>query len=273
MQMTANHKDGNVYTGDSHTFVVCAYKESKYLNECVMSLTKQSIKSNVCIATSTPNEMITSIGKKYGIPIYVNIGEKGIAGDWNFACSCAKTPLVTLAHQDDIYDPDYTERVINSVNECKHPLIAFTDYFELRNGLIVKKSALLKVKHILLFPLKMKSMWRSKFVRRRILSIGSAICCPTVTMVVPHLNLPIFKNNMKSNIDWQAWEEISKMDGEFVYVDHPLVKHRIHEESTTAALLEINGRKKEDLYMFCKFWPKPIAHIIDWFYQLNEKSN
>ena len=78
---------------------------------------------------------------------------------------------------------------------------------------------------------------------------------------------------MKSNIDWQAWEEISKMDGEFVYVDYPLVKHRIHEESTTAALLEINGRKKEDLYMFCKFWPKPIAHIIDWFYQLNEKSN
>ena len=39
---------------NDHTFAICAYKESPYLEECIKSLKNQTIKSNILIATSTP---------------------------------------------------------------------------------------------------------------------------------------------------------------------------------------------------------------------------
>ena len=59
----------------NHTFVVCAYKQSEYLEECIQSLKKQNVQSNIIISTSTPNEYITNIAKKYDLPVYINDGE------------------------------------------------------------------------------------------------------------------------------------------------------------------------------------------------------
>ena len=38
-----------------HTFAVCAYGESPYLEECVQSLLAQKVRTRILIATSTPN--------------------------------------------------------------------------------------------------------------------------------------------------------------------------------------------------------------------------
>lgn len=261
------------YSGKQHSFVVCAYQESPYLEKCIQSLLQQSVRSNICIATSTPNDWIERLAKKYKLQIFVNHGETGIAADWNFAVSCANTPLVTLAHQDDVYKKQYTEQILTALKSCHHPLIAFTDYCELRGGQEIKTNRLLRVKRFLLSPLKCFAFWRSRFVRRRILSLGSAICCPSVTLVKENLNCPVFQNNMRSNIDWQAWEKISREKGEFVYLSTPLMLHRIHQESTTSELLEENGRRAEDLQMYRKFWPEWMARGIEYFYQKSEKSN
>lgn len=263
----------NVLKNHDHTFVICAYGESPYLEECILSLKSQTYKSNIKMATSTPNQHIQALAERYKIPLLVNKGEKGLAGDWNFAVSQADTPLVTLAHQDDFYMPEYTENILIALNKCRHPLIAFTDYYELRDGQTVKKNKLLKVKRMLLCPLRVNLFWKSRWIRRRILSLGSAICCPSVTLVKAHLNLPVFKNNMKSNIDWQAWEVLSRLTGEFAYVTKPSMKHRIHQDSTTSLLLENRERREEDLVMYRKFWPRWVAEFIEWFYQRAEKSN
>ena len=50
-----------------HTFAICAYKESRYLEECIISVINQDIKSNVIIATATPNKHIMDLAKKYNI--------------------------------------------------------------------------------------------------------------------------------------------------------------------------------------------------------------
>ena len=125
----------------------------------------------------------------------------------------------------------------------------------------------------MLSPLKIKACWKSIWVRRRILSMGSAICCPSVTIVKKNVSLPVFENNMKSNIDWQAWEKLSHEKGEFAYIPSALMLHRIHRDSTTSQLLEKDQRRVEDLYMYRKFWPVWIAGIIEHFYQSAEKSN
>ena len=54
---------------NDHTFAICAYKESPYLEECILSLKNQTVKSNIIMATSTPNEWIQGLAKKYEIPM------------------------------------------------------------------------------------------------------------------------------------------------------------------------------------------------------------
>ena len=158
------------YTSTDHTYVICAYQESSYLEECVRSLKKQTTPSNIIIATSTPNAHIDKIASDYKIPVICNHGEHGIAGDWNFAVSQADTPLVTIAHQDDIYGKHYTESILKTLSKCRHPLIAFTDYCELRKDGVTRSNRLLKVKRLMLSPLLIRKLWSSIWVRRRILS-------------------------------------------------------------------------------------------------------
>ena len=178
-----------------------------------------------------------------------------------------------MAHQDDVYEKGYSENIWKAYNKSKNPIILFSDYAELRDGKIVLKNKLLTVKRIMLSPLKLSGLWNSRFVRRRILSFGSAICCPAVTLVKSMVPEGLFEDNMKSNIDWQAWERLSKNKGAFVYVSIPLMEHRIHEESTTSDLLKDSARRAEDLTVFRKFWPRPVALLIEHVYQKGEKSN
>ncbi len=263
----------NRYTEKDYTFVICAYKESKYLEECIQSLKKQNISVNIILVTSTPNLHIESLVKKYALEYYINNGKSGIAEDWNFAYASANTKLVTIAHQDDIYTPEFSSNVLEQINNSCKPLIAFTNYGELREQKYILKNKLLMVKRILLSPLKIKALWKVRFVRRRILSIGSAICCPSVTLVKENLPQRIFESKFKSNVDWEAWEKISKLKGDFVYCKDILMYHRIHEESTTTEIIADNNRIKEDFEMFCKFWPRCIARFILFFYKQGEKSN
>ena len=208
---------------------------------------------------------------KYGM--YVNEGEKGITQDWNFAYKMADADMVTIAHQDDVYLSNYTEEILRMEKMAKKPLILFTDYAELRNGVLVKKNRLLKVKRILLYPLRFKCFWNSRFVRRRILSLGSPIACPAVTYVKENLPETIFKAGFRSDEDWEAWEMLSKRKGAFAYTPNIGMCHRIHEESETSIILGDNARGEEDFVMFCKFWPKPIAKLLTKVYSTAEKSN
>lgn len=260
-------------SNSKHTFAICAYKESAYLEECVKSLINQTVSSKIIMVTSTPNEYIKGISEKYKIPLYINTGEAGIVQDWNFAYGLSDTLYVTIAHQDDIYLPEYAANILNGIKKMTKPLIAFTDYGELRDGQAVLDNRILKIKRIMLSPLKIKSFQKNKFVRRRILSLGCPICCPSVTFVKENLPEKVFEKGYRSDEDWQAWEKISAYQGAFVYVNKISMYHRIHEESETSIILGDNARGQEDFEMFCKFWPKPIAKLLVKLYSTSEKSN
>ncbi len=261
------------YQGKDHTYVICAYKESEYLEECIRSLMNQTVEGNVIVVTSTPNAFIHKLADKYRLPLYVNEGEKGIAGDWNFGLSKVTTAIATIAHQDDTYEPWYREKVLRYMNESPRPLLFFSDYGEIRNGKRQDKNRLLQIKRMMLLPMRFKSAKSSVFIRRRVLSFGSAISCPTVSYCLENLPQPIFQSGYRSCLDWQAWEKISRMEGDFIYCDRICMYHRIHEESTTSEVLQENERYREDLEMFMRFWPKPVAHFLEFFYKNSEKSN
>lgn len=262
-----------VQTEKKHTFAVCAYKESPFLETCIRSLKRQTVPTNIIVVTSTPNDHISKIADKYDIGVYVNEGESGITQDWNYAYQKAETPYVTIAHQDDVYHSQYCEYLFRYTETSNKPLIFFTDYGEIRNGKIVTSNRLLRIKRIMLSPLLIRSFGKSIFIRRRILSLGSPICCPSVTFIKPYLPGFAFENHFRADEDWEAWEKISRFDGDFVFCPKPLMLHRIHEDSETSKILEENRRGREDFIMFQKFWPSRIAALLTNLYGRSEKSN
>ena len=257
----------------NHTFAICAYKKSEFLEECIQSILKQKVESEIFIITSTPNDLIYSLADKYNLKLYINKGESGITQDWNFALSHVKTRYATVAHQDDVYLPSYTEKILKKMNTTSLPLVAFSDYYELRENSFVYNTTMLKIKRAMLLPLRLKMFQNSRFIRRRVLSIGDPICCPAVTFCLDNVERPIFQHGFRSCEDWEAWEKISRQKGSFSYIYEPLMCHRIHEDSATTAIIKDNARVEENYVMFCKFWPKWIAKIINYFYTKSEKSN
>ena len=256
-----------------HTFAICAYKESPYLEECILSLKKQTIKSKIIMATSTPNEWIKNLADKYQIPLYINKGEGGIAQDWNFAYRQTDTGLVTIAHQDDIYEPTYLKDVMNCVKNTKKPVLAFTDYGELRNGEKIRKSTLLTVKRLMLLPLRIRALGKIVFFKRLVVRFGNPVCCPSITYVKKEFNGDPFEVKFSSNVDWMMLEKATRKDGSFCYSRNIGMFHRIHESSTTTEIIHGDIRWKEDYEMFCRFWPKWIAKPLVKIYRLSEKSN
>ena len=137
----------------------------------------------------------------------------------------------------------------------------------------MQNNRLLKIKRLMLSPLRIRFLQKSRFVRRRILSFGNPICCPSVTFVRENLPGFSFRNNMDSNIDWQAWEELSKRKGEFVYIPVSSMEHRIHPDSATSSVLKDDRRKAEDMAVLEKFWGRRMAAFVEHFYSNSEKSN
>lgn len=245
-----------------HTFVVCAYGESKYLEACIKSLLRQTAKSKILIATSTPNEFIKKLGKRYHLEIQINKEGKGIADDWNFAYAQADSAYVTLAHQDDIYEPTYTETMLFYMQKANKPLIFFSDYGEIRQGKKIKANILLRIKRMLLMPVRFKNLRKYRIIKRGVVAFGNAICCPAVTYVRNNLPSPVFGKHFKSNLDWELWEKISNKEGSFEYCNKVLMYHRIHEESETSALIASQERMEEDYEMLCRFWPE---WMVKWY--------
>lgn len=262
-----------MYTSQDHTFVICAYKENPHIEDTIKSLQNQTVKSHIILSTSTPNEFLENICKKYEISMYVNPERKGAGADWNYGYMQAKTELITVAHQDDFYEPDYTEEILKYANLRDDTLIIFSDYYEFRIEEKVTSNKIMRIKRIMNAPLTRKMFYGSKFMRRLGLSLGDAICCPAVTYVKKNVGDNPFDTKYINSCDYKTLVDIAKKKGAFICIPKQLVAHRIYPESATSLNLSENIRQKEDFEIFCEFWPKPIARLINRVYATSEKSN
>ena len=112
----------------SHTFAVCAYGKSPYLEKSIRSVVQQSVKSRVIVCTSTPSDYIRDLAEKYHLSYYVREGTSSLQDDWNYAYDQAETEYVTITHQDDIYHRDYLKYMDQYLGKHPDTLIAMTDY-------------------------------------------------------------------------------------------------------------------------------------------------
>lgn len=260
-------KQYNNYTEKDFTFVVCTYKECTYLEEAICSLMNQTVKANVIISTSTPNEYVQGIADKYGIEVKVN-PDGGQIKDYNFAMSLPNTELVMLMHQDEVLVNTFVEKVLFGLNHTKNPIISFTNYVEMHNDIVDRKASLMvKIKRMMLWPLRIRAFSGTWLGKRGIQLLGDPITHPTVVCVKKEMPEEIFRENYKASMDWDLWERLSKQKGSFVYIKDVLLYHRMNDENQTVNLLNTTNARYENEYeIFCRFWPKPIAKLIMKFY-------
>ncbi len=258
----------------NHSFAVLAYKDSPYLCACLDSLQAQTIKSHIFITTSTPSDHLSSIATKYGLELFITDPDQGIAHDWNFGLQQTKTKYVTLAHQDDLYLPEYTRSCLEACEKFENSLICFTGYSEMVDQKIRTASTLLIVKSMMLwFFMPLRANIRTRFWKNLFLSGGCSIAAPSVMLNLQQLNGFQFSSTFSINMDWDAWSRIANLKGRFVYVRSNLLVHRIHRDSATTAGLEANARQEEDLIMFKRFWPIFLASLLARAYAGSYKSN
>lgn len=261
-------RNNNGYTERDFTFVICAYKQCRYLETCVLSLLNQTTKAEqILISTSTPNEHITGLAEKYGLQVRIN-RDGGQVKDYNFALNQAETKLVMLMHQDEILAETFLEKVLKALNASYEPIIAFTNYKEMHHDTVdIKDSALVKIKRIMLLPLRFLGGNRGHW-KRGIQLLGNPITHPTVVCVKDRLPDKPFDERYKADMDWDLFERLSRQKGSFVYVPDILLYHRMNDQNQTAQLLKTtNDRYSEDLEILSRFWPRFIARIIMRFYK------
>ena len=246
----------------NHTFTICAYKESEYLEECIKSLKNQTVKSNIIICTSTPNKFIEKLAKKYKLELFIKDGKSDIQDDWNFAVSNCKTDLVTVAHQDDIYHEDYLKNILSGYTGKE--LMLFTEQFYYKNGVAVKDKNT-SIKKFLKLPLR-TTFRNIRFIRKLTLAFGNTINCPSVTYNVKLLGTPVFTSDLKFGLDWDTFLKIYSKKGRIYYTSKPSIYYRVHDGATSKAFIVNNKRYTEDVIMFRKFWPNFIVKIIMKFY-------
>ncbi|MGN0384924.1 MAG: glycosyltransferase family 2 protein [Lachnospiraceae bacterium] len=248
-----------------HAFVVCAYKESEYLERCIDSLMRQTVQSPIIICTSTPCVHILRVAEKNGLQLFVREGESDIQADWNFAIERIDAEWITVAHQDDVYNKHYVECLLQAIASGEDAILAFTDYRPILHGKIGMDRNC-RIRRLLRMPLKSRKLAGKRWVRKMCLSLGNCICCPSVAYHKTLIDGPVFTSKLKYSLDWDTFLKFASGEHRFLYIDKPLTYYRIHKEATTMEFINNEARKKEDVIMFRKFWPEFVVKWIMKFY-------
>ena len=96
---------------------------------------------------------------------------------------------------------------------------------------------------------------------------GNPVICPSCTYDKKALGSPIFDSPYKFALDWDTLWRLAGMPGRFVCAEKPLIGYRIHEGATTKAFIKNHHRSEEELSMYQKIWPGPVAKLWMFFYQ------
>ena len=262
---------------NNHTIAVCAYRESGFLDDTVSRLVNQTVRSRIYISTSTPNATIDAVADKYGLEVKINPNGGTSAKDWNYAYNQAETDYVTLAHQDDVYEPAFAEKTLAALESAKNPVLAYTDYYEIRHrdgddpGTRVDENKILRTKRRMLRTIDMAN--KNRWLRNRVLSFGYPMNCPGTTYVKRRFETIDFIGDWQNSHDWEAAIRLASEQGEFLFIPDLLLGHRIYLESQTTHTIRTGIRYREDLACISHYWPAPIAKCIIKLYSKSYESN
>jgi glycosyltransferase involved in cell wall biosynthesis len=259
----------------NHVFAIPAYGRSPYLESCIVSILNQSQGApRIVLGTSTPSDDLAALAARHRLTLHVNPERRGIAADWNYVLRLADADYVTIAHQDDVYDSEYLFRLAQVAARHADLILAFSDFSEHTDLGKRAPNINVRVKRWLCGRVFGNAETiESKAQKRRLLQLGNPICCPSVMLHWREIKNFEFSAAFRTNLDWEAWLRLAELPGSFAYLREALVSKGIHPASETTLSIANRARQIEDLAMFRRFWPRPIASLIAAAYSLGYRAN
>ncbi|MGH6987933.1 MAG: hypothetical protein ACRED9_13990 [Caulobacteraceae bacterium] len=249
-------------THDDHAFAISAFGDSPFLASCLASLTRQSVASRLVVTTATPSQFIAREAERFGAPMIVNEHGRNIAEDWNFALEAIDARYVTIAHQDDVYFDRFVEDSLAALAAAPDAVLSFTGCREIDDEGRPRFSRTDLVKQLLDRAILGRAERVSGAHLRTFLSFGNPLACSSVTFDKTRLEGFAFSPRYRSNLDWDAWLRLISQGGVFARAPAILVGRRRNPLTATSRLIREGVRQSEDLALFRRLWPKPLAELI-----------
>lgn len=252
-----------------HVFSVPCYGDSPYLEELIRSLLRQSLRAHIILVSAGDSAFLRELSARFGLPLYLREGKPCLRDDWNFAYEkgAELAELVTIAHQDDLYDPDYLKAVLHAFSLYPDMSLFFCDCRTIdASGNVFSRRAE-AVKRFLRLRLRNHERADRRSVKLSALRFGNGIICPSCCYRPSLCGTPLFQNSYRFIIDWDTFLRLSRRPGRFLSLEKPLLSYRVHGGAETARQIESHNREKEEEEEFRKLHGAFLAGILMLFYR------
>ncbi|HEY7899935.1 MAG TPA: hypothetical protein VIC25_02000 [Caulobacteraceae bacterium] len=102
---------------------------------------------------------------------------------------------------------------------------------------------------------------------RAFLALGNPLPCSSATFDRDQLGDFSFSDAWRSNLDWDAWLRLIEAGVAMARTPERLVGRRHNALTATSGLIRDGVRRAEDLAMFRRLWPAPLADLIAFAYR------
>lgn len=154
----------------------------------------------------------------------------GLAANFAHAASVVTTPYFCIAHQDDVYEPDYLATMVQAleaapaaslahcaataIDAAGNPIAAAAERFKAR---LARRARVAEPADVF-----------------RLLLRGNFVCCPSVLFRASAFRaIGGFDTRLSFALDWELWLRLSRSGTRFETILEPLVRYRRHLGNAT----------------------------------------
>ena len=229
------------------SIALCTYNGAEFIKEQIQSILNQTIAPDeiiVCDDGSTDNtlEIIQQIDILHNCKIFRNNTNLGTIKNFEKAIANCKGEIVFLADQDDLWQLDKIEKLLDFFRNNPSKKVVFTDALLVdQEGKSLEKNLWKEVR----FGTKEQNLW-NKGQEIDVLIQGNRVTGCTMAFnrafVQQYLPFPQDLNSMNFIHDtWIAW--VGAANHVIGFIDQPLVSYRQHEKQQIGATSKVERKK------------------------------
>lgn len=231
------------------SFVVPCCNAGSHLAPLLRSLLAQSLVGlEIVLVDDASDDDSVATAEAVGggrIRVERNAARLGIASNWNRALAATATPYVCIAHQDDLYEPDFAARMLAALEQSPKAAFAHCRARTIDDEGRDLPSAIEDFK---------ADIWRRGLAgdgRQRLfarLLQGNFICCSSMVYRRAALaDVGGFDPGLQFTLDWQMSLRLLLAGHDVAHVDATLIAYRRHRTNATRKHIATHDRYREEL--------------------------
>ncbi len=193
------------------------------------------------------------------IVIHHNDPARGIGGNWNRCVELVATPFFCLAHQDDVYEPRYLERMLAALQARPDAGMAHcrATAVDVDGVAFVSPAERFKDHFWKHAPGEDRAAHWARLYR------GNFVCCPSALYRTDAVRKAgPFRADLRFALDWEYWFRLLREGFGIADVDELLLHYRRHEAGATNAANADRSRFEEELQVLVAARGEGIAACL-----------